>query len=180
MPFEPIRIYFSHLRSSAGVRQAVARVFRRRLNYGCNNYHTRSSVCAGKLASGFLATFRSRNLLFCPRLISFAAKGPSYAGGFALHRCCLESNLKSSGCLFQVNCSWQFSFKHQLAIRLSVDVVLKTWKQQMSTSENRLPSSAEISGWEVGRPFHDVPPVLTPANNFPCPKAAVTCNFWTR
>ena len=27
MPFEPIRIYFSHLRSSAGVRQAIARVF---------------------------------------------------------------------------------------------------------------------------------------------------------
>ena len=75
-----------------GVRQAVARVFRRRLNYGCN--YTRSSVCAGKLASGFLATFRSRNLLFCPRVIFFAAKGTLYAGGFALHRCCLESNLK--------------------------------------------------------------------------------------
>ena len=27
MPFEPIRIYFSDLRSSAGVREAVARVF---------------------------------------------------------------------------------------------------------------------------------------------------------
>ena len=27
MPFEPIRIYFSDLRSSAGVRQAIARVF---------------------------------------------------------------------------------------------------------------------------------------------------------
>ena len=27
MPFEPIRIYFSNLRSSAGVRQAIARVF---------------------------------------------------------------------------------------------------------------------------------------------------------
>ena len=27
MPFEPIKIYFSDLRSSAGVRQAIARVF---------------------------------------------------------------------------------------------------------------------------------------------------------
>ena len=27
MPFEPIRIYFSDLRSSAGFRQAIARVF---------------------------------------------------------------------------------------------------------------------------------------------------------
>ena len=35
-------------------------------------------------------------------VISFAAKDPSYAGGFALHRCRLESNLKSSGYLFQV------------------------------------------------------------------------------
>ena len=35
-------------------------------------------------------------------VISFAAKAASYASGFALHRCRLESNLKSSGCLFQV------------------------------------------------------------------------------
>ena len=35
-------------------------------------------------------------------VISFAAKYPSYAGSFALHRCRLESNLKSSGCLFHV------------------------------------------------------------------------------
>ena len=27
-------------------------------------------------------------------VISFAAKDPSYAGGFALHRCRLESNMK--------------------------------------------------------------------------------------
>ena len=44
-------------------------------------------------------------------VICFAAKGPSYASGFTLHRCRLESNLKSSDCLFQVNCSWQSPFK---------------------------------------------------------------------
>ena len=45
-------------------------------------------------------------------VISFAAKGRPYAGGFALHRCRLESDLKSSGYLFQVNCSWQFPFNY--------------------------------------------------------------------
>ena len=53
---------------------------------------------------GFLATFRSRNLFFYLHgVISFAAKGLPYAGGFALRRCHLESNWKSSACLFQVN-----------------------------------------------------------------------------
>ena len=68
------------------------------------NYHELrmhlSEVVSGNMP-GFMATFRSRNLLFC-QVISFAAKDPSYASGFALHRCRLESNLKSSGCLFQV------------------------------------------------------------------------------
>ena len=44
--------------------------------------HLSKFVCGNM--PGFLATFRSRNLLFCPELLSFAAKGPSYAGGFAL------------------------------------------------------------------------------------------------
>ena len=43
-------------------------------------------------------------------VISFAAKDPSYAGRFALHRCRLESNLKSSGCLFQVKLLVTVSF----------------------------------------------------------------------
>ena len=47
-------------------------------------------------------------------VISSAAKDPSYTSGFALHWCRLESNLKSSGCLFQVNCSWQFPFNFQM------------------------------------------------------------------
>ena len=66
--------------------------------------HLRRFVCDNM--PGFLATFRSRNLLFCLEL----SLSPSYTGGFSLHRCRRESNLKSSGCLFQVNCSWQFPF----------------------------------------------------------------------
>ena len=63
--------------------------------------HLSKFVC-GNMA-GFLATFHSQNLLFCLALsLNFADKGPSYAGGLALHRCRFESNLKSSGCLFQV------------------------------------------------------------------------------
>ena len=45
---------------------------------------------------GFLATFSGH----CSFVWSYL--GASYAGGFALHRCHLEPNLKSSGCLFQV------------------------------------------------------------------------------
>ena len=62
---------------------------------------------------GFLAAFRSRRLLFCLEL-SLSLPKPRHmamAGGFALHRCRRESNLKSSDCLFQVNCSWQSPFK---------------------------------------------------------------------
>ena len=63
--------------------------------------HLNKVVCGNM--PGFLATFRLRNLLFLSGVIFFAAKDPSYAGGFALHRSGrLESNLKSSGCLFQV------------------------------------------------------------------------------
>ena len=64
--------------------------------------HLRRVVCDNM--PGFLATFRLRNLLFCLEL----SLSPSYAGGFALHRCRRESNLKSSGSLFQINFSWQF------------------------------------------------------------------------
>ena len=59
--------------------------------------HDLSKFVCGNMP-GFLATFRS----LLSGVISFATKGPSYAGDFALHRCRLESNLKSSGCLFQV------------------------------------------------------------------------------
>ena len=53
---------------------------------------------------GCLATFRSRNLLFCQNSSDlFRCQRPMiYAGGFALHRCRLESNLNGSGRLFQV------------------------------------------------------------------------------
>ena len=73
----------------------------------CHELHMHLSKFFCGNMPGFLATFRSRNLLFCLEL----SLSPSYTGGFSLHRCRRESNLKSSGCLFQVNCSWQFPFK---------------------------------------------------------------------
>ena len=65
--------------------------------------HLSKFVCGNM--PGFLATFCSRNVLFCLELsLSPPNLRPvTCAGGFALHRCRLESNLKSSGCLFQVN-----------------------------------------------------------------------------
>ena len=59
--------------------------------------HLSKFVCGNM--PGFLTTESTCSFVWS---YLFRRQRPSYEGGFALHRCRLESNLKSSGCLFQV------------------------------------------------------------------------------
>ena len=72
--------------------------------------HLSKFVCGNM--PGFLATFRSRNLLFC---LELSLSPPKTRHMRAVLPCIdgrLESNLKSSGCLFQVK---QFPFNPPLS-----------------------------------------------------------------
>ena len=80
--------------------------------------HLSKFVCGNIL--GLLATFRPWNLLFCLELSLSPLKARHMRAVLpcidAAESNTVESNLKSSGCLFQVNCSWQFPFKTSLSV----------------------------------------------------------------
>ena len=82
----------------------------------CQNLACRS-FCPVTFVNSFVATCQVFWPLFVRGICSFVwsylfrHQRPVICRRFSLYRCRLESNLKSSVCLFQVNCSWQFPFK---------------------------------------------------------------------
>ena len=109
--------------------------------------HLSKFVCGNM--PGFLVTFRSRNLLFCLEWSLSPPKARHMRVVFALHRCHLESNLKSSGCLFQVNCSWQLPFKLRFLNYFKLLLIILRKRSRplliMSIFESRITSSTHTN-----------------------------------
>ena len=78
------------------------------LKGNCDELHMHLSKFVCVNMPGFLATFRSQNLLFCMESALLSLSLPKARHMRAFLPCIdpgLNQNLKSSGCHFQVNCS---------------------------------------------------------------------------